>query len=161
MASTGDIRLRLTDILSAERVRGSVNVGSKKKVLEELANLLAQGAGVLTPPEVFSSLTAREKLGSTGLGGGVAIPHGRVTGLDESLGALLRLRHPVDFEAQDGEPVDLLFGLLVPEAATDVHLRHLAQLAELFSDRKLREQLRAAPDDRALYVLLSAAAGGG
>jgi PTS system nitrogen regulatory IIA component len=124
--------MKLTEILGADRVVSGTAVSSKKKVLEELSNLLATGAATLTSQEVFYSLTGREKLGSTGLGHGVAIPHGRVSGIDRSVGAFLRLKHPVDYDSHDGNPVDLVFGLLVPQTATEVHLKHLAAVAEMF-----------------------------
>ena len=147
--------MKLTEILSAERVVNGTAVTSKKKALEELSNLLATGAANLGNHEVFNSLTGREKLGSTGLGHGVAIPHGRVTGVDRSVGAFMRLKHPVDYDSHDGNPVDLVFGLLVPQTATEAHLKHLAAVAEMFSDDAFCAKLRSAADSAALYALLS------
>ncbi len=147
--------MKLTDILSADRVVSGASVTSKKKALEELANLLAKGAATLTGGEVFNSLTAREKLGSTGLGHGVAIPHGRMASVDGSVGAFVRFKHPVDYDAHDGNPVDLVFGLLVPQQATEAHLKHLAAIAEMFSDDGFCAKLRSVSDDKALYALLS------
>lgn len=146
--------MKLTAILSPERVTSGIAVTSKKKALEELSKLLAQNAGKLTAPEIFNSLTAREKLGSTGLGHGVAIPHGRMPGVSGSVGAFLRLKHPVDYDAHDGQPVDLVFGLVVPAAATEEHLKHLAAIAEKFSDDVFCKKMRSAKDDRALHDLL-------
>lgn len=148
--------MKLTAILSPERVTSGIAVTSKKKALEELSKLLAQNAGKLTAPEIFNSLTAREKLGSTGLGHGVAIPHGRMPGVSGSVGAFLRLKHPVDYDAHDGQPVDLVFGLVVPAAATEEHLKHLAAIAEKFSDENFCKKMRSAKDDRALHDLLVA-----
>jgi nitrogen PTS system EIIA component len=147
--------MKLTEILSAERVVSGTAVTSKKKALEELSNLLAMGAANLGGHEVFNSLTGREKLGSTGLGHGVAIPHGRVAGVDRSVGAFMRLKHPVDYDSHDGNPVDLIFGLLVPQTATEAHLKHLAAVAEMFSDDAFCAKLRAGQDSASLFALLS------
>jgi PTS system nitrogen regulatory IIA component len=147
--------MKLSDILSADRVASGVAVTSKKKALEELSGLLSKGAATLTGSEVFNSLMSREKLGSTGLGHGVAIPHGRVSGVDVSVGAFVRLKQGVDYDAHDGNSVDLLFGLLVPQTATEAHLKHLAAIAEMFSDETFCAKLRATNDDKALYALLS------
>src|SRR5258706_532830 len=103
---------------------------------------------------VIDSLFARERLGSPGLGQGVAIPHGRIKGLKEALGALYRLAQPVPFDAPDGNPVSLAFVLLVPEKATEKHLQILSELAQMFSDRALRESLITAPDAQALHALI-------
>jgi len=147
--------MKLTEILSPERVVSGTAVTSKKKALEELSNLLATGAANLGNGEVFNSLTGREKLGSTGLGHGVAIPHGRVAGVDRSVGAFMRVKHPVDYDSHDGNPVDLIFGLLVPQTATEAHLKHLAAVAEMFSDDAFCSKLRASQDSASLYALLS------
>lgn len=147
--------MKLTEILSAERVVSGTAVTSKKKALEELSNLLATGAANLGSHEVFGSLTSREKLGSTGLGHGVAIPHGRVGGVDRSVGAFMRLKNPVDYDSHDGNPVDLIFGLLVPQTATEAHLKHLAAVAEMFSDDAFCSKLRTAQDNASLYAMLS------
>ncbi len=147
--------MKLAEILSPNRVVAGITVTSKKRAIEEIGKLLAKGAGTLTEGEIFSSLTGREKLGSTGLGHGVAIPHGRMNGVDSSIGALIRLKHPVDYDAHDGQTVDLLFGLIVPQAATETHLKHLAAIAELFSDDDFCKQARAAADDAALYSLIA------
>ena len=147
--------MKLTEILSAERVVSGTAVTSKKKALEELSNLLASGAANLSSQEVFNSLTGREKLGSTGLGHGVAIPHGRVGSIERSVGAFIRLKHPVDYDSHDGNPVDLIFGLLVPQTATEAHLKHLAAVAEMFSDDAFCTKLRAGGDSASLYAMLS------
>ena len=146
--------MKLNAILSADRVTSGVSVTSKKKALEELAKLLAKGTGQLNATDIFNGLTAREKLGSTGLGHGVAIPHGRMAGVTNSVGGFVRLKHPVDYDAHDGQPVDLVFGLVVPVAATEEHLKHLAAIAERFSDEEFCKKVRAAKDDAALHALL-------
>lgn len=147
--------MKLTEILAATRVVSGVTVTSKKRALEEMSKLLAKGSGTVTEGEIFTALTAREKLGSTGLGHGVAIPHGRMSGVEGSIGALIRLKHPVDYDAHDGNTVDLLFGLVVPQQATETHLKHLAAIAELFSDEAFCKQARAATDDAALFALIT------
>ena len=103
---------------------------------------------------MFDSLFAREKLGSTGLGQGVAIPHGRIKGMKDAVGAFLRLTAPVPFDAPDGKPVNLVFVLLVPERATDLHLQILSELAQLFSDKSVREHLLMAESAEAAHKLI-------
>lgn len=147
--------MKIADILSPERIGQGQTFTSKKKALEELAGLLARGVPGVTASDILASLTAREKLGSTGLGHGVAIPHGRMAGVNHSVGAFMRLKHPLDYDAHDGQPVDLIFGLLVPQGATETHLKHLAAIAEMFSDATFCQQARAAADDGALFKLLS------
>ena len=146
--------MKLAEILSAGRVTSGVSVTSKKRALEEMAKLLAQGAPSVSHVDILGSLANREKLGSTGLGHGVAIPHGRMAGISGSVGAFIRLKHPVDYETHDGQPVDLVFGLLVPQHATGEHLQHLAAIAEKFSDDTFCTEVREAADEAALYALL-------
>lgn len=146
--------MKLNAILGGDRVASGVSVTSKKKALEELSKLLAKGTESLSATDIFNGLTAREKLGSTGLGHGVAIPHGRMAGIANSVGAFVRLKHPVDYDAHDGQPVDLVFGLVVPVAATEEHLKHLAAIAEKFSEEEFCKNVRAAKDDKALHALL-------
>lgn len=146
--------MKLAEILSAGRVASGVAVTSKKRALEEIAKLLAQGAPSVSHVDILNSLANREKLGSTGLGHGVAIPHGRMGGISGSVGAFVRLKHPVDYETHDGQPVDLVFGLLVPQNATGEHLQHLAAIAEKFSDDTFCSDVRAAADEAALHALL-------
>lgn len=146
--------MKLDAILAAGRVVSGLTVTSKKKGLEELSALLAQGAGSVSAADILNSLVAREKLGSTGLGHGVAIPHGRMSGIAASVGAFIRLKHPVDYDAHDGQAVDLIFGLVVPAAATEEHLKHLAAIAEKFSDEEFCSKARAATDNAALHKLL-------
>lgn len=146
--------MKLAEILSADRVASGHTFTSKKKALEELGNLLAKGAGV-PAADILVSLTNREKLGSTGLGHGVAIPHGRMAGIDGSIGAFMRLKHPLDYDAHDGNGVDLIFGLLVPQNASETHLKHLAAIAEMFSDDAFCKKMREAKDDASLFDLLN------
>lgn len=147
--------MKLTDIVSADRVASGLTFTSKKKALEDLSKLLAKGAKGVDANDILNSLASREKLGSTGLGHGVAIPHGRMNGVDGSVGAFVRLKNALDYEAHDGQPVDLIFGLLVPSNATEAHLKHLAAIAEMFSDEAFCKKMRAAGDDAALYALLA------
>ncbi|MEQ1437897.1 PTS IIA-like nitrogen regulatory protein PtsN [Fontimonas sp. SYSU GA230001] len=148
--------MKIAEILSPERVAHGHTFTSKKKALEELSSLLARGVPGVQAADILTSLSAREKLGSTGLGHGVAIPHGRMAGVSQSVGAFMRLKHPLDYDAHDGQPVDLIFGLLVPQGATETHLKHLAAIAEMFSDTAFCQQARAAADEGALYKLISA-----
>ena len=146
--------MKLSEILSGDRVVAGAALGSKKKVLEELSRLLAGGT-TLASGDIFNSLIGREKLGSTGLGHGVAIPHGRVAGVPQSVGAFMRLKHAIDYDAHDGQPVDLVFGLLVPQQATEEHLKHLAAIAEMFSNEQFCAKLRDTTDDKQLHKLIT------
>ena len=142
------------DILSPERISVGDPAGSKKRILEQAAKLLAPTEGEPGVEQIFDRLLERERLGSTGLSGGVALPHARMPGLEKTTGAFLRLESPVDFDAADGQPVDLVFALLVPEEATQEHLNLLAELARLFSDGDNRSRLREA-DAATLASMLS------
>jgi PTS system nitrogen regulatory IIA component len=142
-------------LLSPSHVMLDVQVSSKKRLFEQIG-LFFENQHRLARSLVFESLFARERLGSTGLGQGVAIPHGRIKGLKDALGALLRLAQPVPFDAPDGSPVSLVFVLLVPEQATEKHLQILSELAQMFSDKSLREAMRGAADATALYELVAA-----
>ncbi|MCU0870197.1 MAG: PTS sugar transporter subunit IIA [Burkholderiales bacterium] len=132
-------------LLTDERVLLDVDVVSKKRVFEHVALMFENTLG-LSQRHVYDALFARERLGSTGLGQGIAVPHGRMKTIREAVGALVRTRQPIAFEAPDGNPVQLLFVLLVPEKANEVHLQILSELAEMFSDRALRADLLAAPE---------------
>lgn len=140
-------------ILPQQNVLADMDVSSKKRLFEQVGLLVENSHGIARS-EIFDSLFAREKLGSTGLGQGVAIPHGRVKGLKEATGVFIRLASPIPFDSPDGKPVNLLFVLLVPEQATDLHLQVLSELAQLFSSRSLREKM-ASCDAVTLYELLT------
>jgi len=142
----------LTNLLSASQVVLDLDASSKKRVFEQAGMLFESHLG-LARAVVFDSLFAREKLGSTGLGQGIAIPHGRIKGLKQAAGAFLRLATPVPFDSPDGRPVNLLFVLLVPEQATEEHLQILSELAQRFAERPFREALLAAPDPAAVVDL--------
>jgi nitrogen PTS system EIIA component len=132
-----------------------MQASSKKRLFEQVGLLFENHHGIARS-QVFDSLFARERLGSTALGQGVAIPHGRIKGLKEALGALVRLAQPVAFDAPDGQPVSLVFVLLVPEQATEKHLQILSELAQMFSDKALREAMNQAPDAAALHEMVMA-----
>lgn len=147
----------ISDLLSPERICCDVQSSSKKRLLELISEELARDSEELSKREIFESLCARERLGSTGLGNGVAIPHGRVKGSQHVQAAFIRLKKPVPFDAVDGQPVDLLFCLAVPEDCGEDHLKLLAQVAELFSDPEILQQLREAESPARLLQLISGA----
>jgi len=143
------------DLISTETVLPDVRASSKKRLLEVISKALARNDDDLSAREVFESLCARERLGSTGLGKGVAIPHCRVSGSSTVRAVFVRLAKPLAFDAVDGKPVDLLFALAVPEHCTSDHLKLLSEIAQKFSDSELLERLRAAGDPSELVRLLS------
>ncbi|OGA25652.1 MAG: PTS sugar transporter subunit IIA [Betaproteobacteria bacterium RIFCSPLOWO2_02_FULL_67_26] len=144
----------VSKLLPLANVIVDLDVSSKKRVFEQVG-LLFENNHQIARSQVFDSLFAREKLGSTGLGQGVAIPHGRVKGLKEALGALVRMKQTIPFDAPDGQPVALIFVLLVPDRATDVHLQILSELAQMFSDKTFRERLLAAAGAPDLHLLIT------
>jgi len=148
-----DVMNLVSSLLKQENVFDSLEVSSKKRLFELVGQAFQASEGV-TAKEVFESLSSRERLGCTGLGHGIAIPHGRIKGLKETACAFVRTEQPIDFDAPDSVPVDLLFILLAPAAATDVHLQILAELAQMFSEKEMRDRLRAAPDAESLYNLI-------
>jgi len=143
---------QIAELLPAAHIRLDLDVTSKARLFEAAGALFAANAG-LDAGAVASSLIAREKLGSTGLGQGIAIPHGRIRGLAEARGAFVRLKSPIPFDAPDGKPVAQVFVLLVPEHATEKHLQLLSELAQMFSDKGFRERLAAAADPGRLHEL--------
>jgi PTS system nitrogen regulatory IIA component len=145
--------MNIADIISPDRVVCDLDATSKKRALEQLSDMLASNS--ITPQDVVDSLIARERLGSTGIGYGVAIPHGRIKNTDHAIAAFVQLHEAIDFDAADDQAVDLLFALLVPENSTSEHLELLAELAEMFSDKAFRDKLRATKDRDAIYNLLS------
>lgn len=145
---------RLAAILPNTQVMAGVDATSKKRAFEE-AGLLFENLHSLSRALVTDSLFARERLGSTGLGHGVAIPHGRIKGLKAPMAAMFSLANPIGFDAPDEQSVCLLIFLLVPEAATQKHLEILSEIAEMLSDAALRERLKAAPDAASLHELIA------
>ncbi len=148
--------MTLETILPPERVLYDVPGGSKKRVLEFFSTFIAQNTPSLDSQEVFSRLIGRERLGSTGIGNGVAIPHARSPHCSTPIAGFLKLAEPVDFDAIDGDPVDLVFVLLVPEEADDTHLALLGQVATIMNDAHTRQQLRKADSQRELLALITA-----
>lgn len=144
-----------SDLLSPDRILTGARISSKKRLLELISVTLADKNKALSSREIFESLCAREHLGSTGLGNGIAIPHGRISGTDGVEALFLRLPKALPFDADDGQPVDLLFALTVPQNCTDDHLKLISSIAERFSDLELLEQIRAAKDADEIWQLLS------
>lgn len=141
----------VSDIITPQRTFTALEGTSKKRVLENAAGLIAQQAPEFTANELFDNLINRERLGSTGIGKGVAIPHCRAKHCSQTLGALFKLQEAVDFDAVDNEPVDMMFVLLVPEEATEEHLQLLSQIAQRFSDENVRDSMRSAETSNALF----------
>ena len=144
-----------SDLLSPGRILADVRINSRKRLLELISDTLAKKNKELNPREIFESLCAREQLGSTALGDGVAIPHGRISGTRDVEALFLRLIKPLPFDADDGKPVDLIFALAVPKHCTEDHSKLLSSIAERFSDPELLERLRNAADANEIWQLLS------
>ena len=144
----------IAKLLPEANVLIDLDVSSKKRVFEQVG-LLFENNNSVARSEVFDSLFAREKLGSTGLGQGIAIPHGRIKGLKDAVGAVVRTRQPIPFDAPDGQNVSIIFVLLVPDRATDMHLQILSELAQMFSDKTLREKLLTETDAADIHRLIS------
>ena len=145
----------IVDLIIPERVICNAPVNSKKRALELLGDLIESGQNELEAHAVFDSLIGRERLGSTGLGHGVALPHGRLGQNHQAIGAFLKLPQGIDFDALDKQSVDLIFALLVPEHFTDEHLKILAYLAEMFSDQDFCTKIRTADSNQAVFQLLT------
>ncbi|MEN1726806.1 MAG: PTS sugar transporter subunit IIA [Pseudomonadota bacterium] len=145
--------MQLADVIDPDRIALDIAVSSKKSLLEKAAELLALSPDSGKQREIFESLCQRERLGSTGLGHGVAIPHGRVESQSGVIGAVIRLRRPIDFDAPDQEKVDLFFALSVPDQCSDVYLKLLADVAASFGDAEHRERLREVDNPEALLKL--------
>ncbi len=144
----------LTDILTPQAILPSVKAGSKKQLLQELAAFAASQSG-LSESDVYEALLQRERLGSTGIGHGIAIPHGKLPKLNQLFGIFARLEKPLDFEALDGEPVDLIFLLLAPEGAGADHLKALSRVARALRDPAIAQKLRKSHDASALFAMLT------
>ena len=147
--------LDFSQLLSASRISPQESLSSKKRALESLAALLTPFAGEHSHMDILNSLTARERLGSTGLGHGIAIPHGRIEDLDKPLAAVMTLKEGIDFESPDGEPVDILFALLMPQECNETHLKILAALAKLFIREDLRQALRESDDAESILQIFT------
>ena len=143
--------MKIADILTPECTQHSAPAGSKKRVLEYLSHFVADKTQTIEVDTLYQQLLAREKLGSTGLGSGVAIPHCRVSGCDEIRAALLQLEEPVDFDSIDDKPVDIVFALIVPDEQNDVHLQVLSSIAQLLQEDDNLQKLRNADSNEKLY----------
>jgi PTS system nitrogen regulatory IIA component len=152
--------MEITDLLAPEAVLPSVKAQGKKQLLQEMAERIAPICGI---PErrIFETLIERERLGSTGMGQGIAIPHGRLSGLNKIVGMFARLETPIAYDAVDNQPVDLVFLLLAPEGAGADHLKALARVSRLLRNQQTCEKLRAAKDPEVLYALLTEKTNGG
>ena len=148
--------MQLNTILSPGRTLNGAPGSSKKRILENIAHFICDDIPTLKPNQLFDKLIARERLGSTGLGQGIAIPHCRSDSCNRIIGTLIKLEHAVDFDAIDGQAVDLVFVLLVPEEAHDEHLQVLAGLAEHFSNPDFCQRLRCADNNEALFAAATA-----
>jgi nitrogen PTS system EIIA component len=146
--------MALLDFLSPDAVVPALRANSKKQVLQELSVQAAKLTG-LDERTVFEALLQRERLGSTGIGEGLAIPHGKLPNLDRLFGLVARLDKPIDFEALDGQPVDVLFLLLAPEGAGADHLKALARVARVLREPGILERIRATRDAAALYAVMT------
>jgi PTS system nitrogen regulatory IIA component len=144
---------QIAELLPAGNVVLDLEADSKSRLFDAIGGLFETSAA-LPKSTVVASLSAREKLGSTGLGQGIAIPHGRIRGLAQARGAFARLARPIPFDAPDGKPVSQVFVLLVPEQATDQHLQLLSELAQMFSERSFRERLASAQSPADVHALI-------
>jgi PTS system nitrogen regulatory IIA component len=146
--------MTLTDLVAPQAVIPSLKVNNKKQALQEIA---ARASALAERPErdIFDILMQREKLGSTAIGNGIAIPHGKLAKLTRLVGLFARLDRPIDFDALDGQPVDLIFVLLAPEGAGADHLKALARIARMLRDHELANKLRDARDAEAIYAVLA------
>lgn len=147
------------ELITPDRIRCNESVHSKKRALELAAAIIAPSLPRMSRIDVFNALNSRERLGSTGLGHGVALPHARVAGCRFAVGACLTLAEPIDFDAPDGDRVDILFVLLVPEDCNDRHLEILSELASLLSERAMRDRLRQADEASEVIELLQGSEG--
>ncbi|WP_273204815.1 PTS IIA-like nitrogen regulatory protein PtsN [Marinobacter subterrani] len=154
-----DTSLTIDNILSPELTLCRVPASSKKRALEFIAEQINHQDNTLSETEIFNNLISRERLGSTGIGQGIAIPHCRLEGLDHVVGVLMTLEESVEFDSIDNQPVDLVFALVVPKEATSEHLELLSQLAEKFNERSFCDRLRQCEDARTLYERMTASGG--
>lgn len=146
--------MQLSDLISTDGIVPSLKVSSKKQALQELSQIAGKVTG-LASRDVFETLLQRERLGSTGLGQGIAIPHGKLPGLDQLHGVFARLENPINFESMDDQNVDLIFLLLAPESAGADHLKALARISRLLRDASVVAKLRGSDDRSALYAILT------
>ncbi|KLV06180.1 PTS sugar transporter [Photobacterium aquae] len=146
--------MQLSNVLSLDCTKSAVPCTSKKRALEIISEIAAQHLDQ-NPQPLFECMLNREKMGSTGIGHGIAIPHGRINNSDEAIAVLIQCQDPIQFDAIDNQPVDLLFALLVPETQCQEHLKTLASMAEKLNDKHICKQLRTAQSDEELYQILT------
>ncbi|MCC5855835.1 MAG: PTS IIA-like nitrogen regulatory protein PtsN [Idiomarina sp.] len=147
----------LRDILSPDCTRSAVRDTSKKKLLEVISQMVAPKLGGVSRDDVFDSLLQRERLGSTGIGLGIAIPHGRLANANHPVAVLITLAQPIEFDAIDNQPVDIVFALLVPQNDPETHLKTLSEVAARLNNRECCRKLRQASDDATLYEVFTEA----
>lgn len=150
--------MNISQILSPQATFCGLKLSSKKKVLEKISEVMAESIAC-KPLEIFESLLAREKLGTTALGQGIAIPHGRVEACEKVSAVFILLDEAIDYGTSDGQMVDIVFGILVPEKADALQLKCLAEIANILSDKTLVSQIRHAHNDEALFDIIAKAAG--
>ena len=143
-------------LVNADNISCHDPASSKKRVLEKISHALASNTKAATADNIFQALLERERLGSTGLGKGVAIPHARIPGLTHTIAAMMTLESPVNYESADKQPVDIAFGLLVPEEDSEHHLQHLARLVTLFREPHICQKIRDAENAEQIFELLLA-----
>jgi len=148
--------MTISALLSPQRIFLDTEISSKKKLLELIANIVADQTR-LAESVIFSNLLNRERLGSTGLGNGIAVPHARVENLDKTIGCLFRLTEPVNFESPDNQPVDLVFTIIIPQEATEEHLVILSSLARIFSQTDVCEAIRSATSKDEIAQIIKSA----
>jgi PTS system nitrogen regulatory IIA component len=149
--------MNIADILSPDRTSCDAPGVSKKRVLEFIADFFSEHTDFIDANQLYHQLISRERLGSTGIGEGIAVPHCRLSGCPRITGILLKLNSSVDFDAIDGEPVDLIFALVVPDEQNDEHLQTLSSIAELLQSSDVREQLRSCSNSNTLYQIATSA----
>lgn len=147
--------MQIHDLITAKRIIPGMHVSSKKRLLEKISTLLHEDEADLDQNTAFQSLIERERMGSTGIGNGVALPHGRLKGLNKAIGAFVTLAEDMDYDTIDGKPINMVFALLVPDNASEEHLQILSQLAALFSDKDLRDRLLSARSSQRIYNVLT------
>ncbi|MBQ0720470.1 MAG: PTS sugar transporter subunit IIA [Gammaproteobacteria bacterium] len=145
--------MNIADVLSPDRTRCDAPGVSKKRVLEFIADFFSEHTEFIDANHLYHELLKRERLGSTGIGEGIAVPHCRLSGCPRITGILLKLNSAVDFDAIDGEPVDLIFALVVPDEQNDEHLQTLSAIAELLQSSEVRQQLRSCSNNNTLYQI--------
>jgi len=145
--------MQLSEVLSLDCTKSAVQCSSKKRALEIISEIAANHTGQ-NSTELFECMLSREKMGSTGIGNGIAIPHARMTSSDNAVAVLLQCEEPIEFDSIDNRPVDLLFALLVPEEQCKEHLKTLSSMAERLNDKQILKQLRKAQSDEELYNIM-------